>query len=795
MAAIVNQSYGATPALPRPLAAVPVDGAIVTIEIYQGSNIVGTTTADRRGNWRRSFSLDDGSYQIKFIGFHRPVGENFSGQYAKPTNLEVVSISVESEPSEPTGDIGATGPAGPSGPTGPSGPQGLTGEGVTGDTGPQGVTGLQGPTGPGGSGTGGPGVTGDTGPQGEKGDTGDAGSPGAQGDTGDTGPSGSDGITGPTGPVGDACDLEVGTPADGQWDDGLFAWESTTATCEALDNLNEVLASLAPPPAPDLSEISMADTGVTGKISWGASHSVGSYADVSGGLDGSSTLDVNGTFVNNDGQRKGIFNDSTTMNGDLNPNATHAYAYDDGAFTIGDGTAPGTLKLYVNGSLIHSVSLVGDPTGSDLNVNGSGFTSLTAAKSVEFDNGDPFNLFKYKTGSWIVVPADQRDGWNYVHVIHTIGGSDSETNYFEWVVDDDTTAVTYTAENQGSLAMAGSDYLSGVQYHTSGQVNSYSLTLNNLHRNTWKTTNAITHPTSINCGFSPSSEAIDNIAGPNWEAQSQIITPTITLDNVRHLASSISYRTGVDRTVQSDNQQEPATNPGYEILMDPYIAGASGETNSADTFNAEGYRMPSNFSITSTSYSSGAGNGPSVWNSATSMVFSGGSAGYSDGLLVYNGAVRYPTQGANSGDFSTVADGPAGNPDYSGESNDRVYIRYFYNASTYQNFVFNFSVTSTSFVSVATGPSGNNVTAEILAPNTTQDGVGTIEWKDMVTPFTTEDAIGAYASTYGSTIPTDWGVSLGSRSTATSGNAIVIRITASSSWSGSINSVALTWDS
>lgn len=99
--ALVNQSYEGTTDQPRPLASVPVDGATVTIEIYSGSSIVGNTTADRRGNWRRSFSLDNGTYRIKFIGFHRPVGENFSGQYAKPTNLAYVTIQVSDVPPEP----------------------------------------------------------------------------------------------------------------------------------------------------------------------------------------------------------------------------------------------------------------------------------------------------------------------------------------------------------------------------------------------------------------------------------------------------------------------------------------------------------------------------------------------------------------------------------------------------------------------------------------------------------------------------------------------------------------------
>jgi hypothetical protein len=162
----------------------------------------------------------------------------------------------------------------------------------------------------------------------------------------------------------------------------------------------------------------------------------------------------------------------------------------------------------------------------------------------------------------------------------------------------------------------------------------------------------------------------------------------------------------------------------------------------------------------------------------------------------------YPTQGLDAGDFRNVADGNAaggpttvggysGNPNYNAASGNRTYLRYFYVGNAKQNFTFNFTVTSTSFVSVATGPSGNNLTVELLAPNTTSNGGSTV-WKDMVTAYTTDNAVGAFAASYGATIPTSWGASLGTKSTATSGNAIVIRITAASGWTGSINNITLT---
>ncbi len=174
-----------------------------------------------------------------------------------------------------------------------------------------------------------------------------------------------------------------------------------------------------------------------------------------------------------------------------------------------------------------------------------------------------------------------------------------------------------------------------------------------------------------------------------------------------------------------------------------------------------------------------------------------------DGLLVYDGELIYPTQAVLSGDFRSVTDGGSityaysapDNPNYSaGTTGNRVYLCYFYDSSTHQNFNFDFTISGTTFVSVATGPSGTtNVTCELLAPNTTED-TGVVEFKDMVTAHDSNDNhIGCYASTYGSTIPTNWGVTIGGKSTATSGNAIVIRITASSSWTGNISNITCTF--
>lgn len=574
----------------------------------------------------------------------------------------------------------------------------------------------------------------------------------------------------------------IGQAEDGSYADGLFSdFTPLTPVGTAIDRINEVLLGLAPPPAPALDQISTTDSGVTGKLSFGAAHAIATYTNV-GTQDGGAAVDVDGTFSNS-GDRKGIFTATNVFNGVLNDDVTaHAYSYP--ADSFGNANL-GTLKLEVNGTVIHSVDLTSFGSGNSLNGNGSGF-NLSAATSVSFPDATPFALFKYRTGTYTIAVADQRNGFNYVRVIHTTTG-DSITNWFGWVNDGDTTATTFSSLSFSGLSMTGSAFLSGVQYHTGGTA-TYNATISNHHRNTYSSSgSAITHPTLTNCTIPTTS--VNAAASPNWEATTQVLAQTATANASRILDGDFSANTTVDRTVQTDSSSS-VTNGGFRLLVDTNIASPSSETDLIDSFNGEGYRMRSNLSLTSTaSYATGPNNSPADWDSTVSLV--SGTAGY-DGLLVTNSALRYPTQGANGGNFGAITNGPASNPNYSAASGNRTYLRYFFVGTGKQNFNLNLGVSSVTFVSVATGPSGNNLTMEILAPNTTQNGSGTVQFKDAVVAYTDNDAIGCFSATHGATIPTNWGVTLGTRSTATSASVIVCRITAAAAWTGNIGSITLT---
>lgn len=578
----------------------------------------------------------------------------------------------------------------------------------------------------------------------------------------------------------------IGTPEDGTYTDGLFTdFTGTTKIGTVVDRFNEVLKALAPPPAPSLSLISYATAnGANGNLSFGSSNTIAGYSNVGTDI-GGFALDVNSGF--NVGSRlKGIYAPTAISGVIAGGTSAHAYAYP--ASSFGDANQ-GTLRLDVNGTIVHTVDLSSFSSGSSLNAKGSGF-SLSAATSVKFQDGSPLDLFKYRTGSWSVAVLDQRNGWNYLRVSHQVSPSLTRvTNYFEWLNDAETTVVTFSGSALRDLTLTGSRYLSGVRYYTGGSA-LYDISFQNAYKNTYNSSSsAISHPTTFNCSVVDASlpSTTDQNKVVNIVGKQVVISPE---SQNRILGGDISVSTRVLRTVQNAATSS-LTSGGWKILLDNNTSLA---TALIEDFEGEGYRQKSSLNIQSLSYGPGVNSGPANWDSTEPL---------SDGLLVYQGALQYPLQGLSGGDFRNTADGNpngptlpggySGNPNYSSMSGEKVYLRYFNTGNAKQNFILNITSTQTNFVAASNrgNLTGNNVTLEILAPNLTVDDAGQVEWKDCVTPYTIDSDIGAYGATYGSSIPTNWGVTLGTKSTANSAFTVVVRITASQSWVGKISHITL----
>lgn len=587
----------------------------------------------------------------------------------------------------------------------------------------------------------------------------------------------------------------IGSPEDGSYADGLFKdLAPSTPIGTAVDRFNEVLAALAPPPAPDLANIGYSSSlGSAGELSFGTSNPIVGFTNVP-------LKNVNDTFsalAGNSNEEKGIYGTSiTTKTGTIAESVTADPGVPTPAYpakSFGDGEK-GFLQLFVDNNPlpIHQVNLATFTSGSSLNGNGSGFTNISAATNVSFPSGTTLSLFKYRTGltpgtaiNWTIAAADQVAGYNKAWVVHTNGSFTRTTNAFSWVNDTNASATTFSTEFLTSLSLTGSKYISGVQYHTGGSA-TYSATIDNPYRNTYMSGSSITHSASTNLTIT-SSSLPDLALSAGVEAGTHSFSKTATISATRILNGSITGKTSVTRTRSSLNGTSTGSSMSG-LLLDTVAASS---TNTNEQFNDELFRVASNLSLTNTSGYNSGGN-DALWDQTQSLI--SGSAGHNSGLLVYNGTLRYPKNttgtGVTNGSFNSVTLGPGGNPNYSTASGNRTYLRYFFDSSSRQNFKLNVTSSGTTFVPTTTGLSATNVHMEILAPNTTQDALSNIEFKDACVGFTNIDAKGCLNGTL---TPTDWNLTLGSRGTSTSGLCIIIRITASDLWTGTIDNIQLTW--
>jgi hypothetical protein len=574
----------------------------------------------------------------------------------------------------------------------------------------------------------------------------------------------------------------IGAAEDASYTDGLFTdFTDTTPVGTAVDRFNELFKSLAPSPAPNLSIATSSTSGVSGKLSSDGTHTIPSFTNVP-------TTSINDSYSVS-GNIRGILNGSTAITATLAQNVAPGYAnsrpYPNYAFGDAD---KGSLHLEVNGVVVHTIDLTTFASGSSLNANGSGF-NLSAATSVQFDNGNSLDLFKYRTGTLTIAAASMQSGYNTARVRHEYAtGLYRDTNATSWVVDSDATATSFSAITFDGLSLTGSKYLSGVRYYTGGTAN-YSFTISNAYKNTYSSSASAISYTGTNC--TATSSAIPTTT--SYTADVAVTNKVATINASRLMNEAISIRASVLRTVQTT--QQTTLSSISNILLDN-VADDATITN--ETFNGEGFRIHNGIVLTDTSYGSGTAGASSYdWDSTQNLI--SGNSNHNNGLLVSGGSLTYPKVTSHlaaitNGNFSTPANGYAGNPDYSAASGTRTYYRYFYDAAARSNFRINVTATSTTFVSVATGASANNLTFEVLAPNTTVNGGGTVVWKDAVTPHSGNDTdVGCYAATFGSTIPTNWGATLGTKNTSTSGKVIVVKITASAAWTGRIDNIAITW--
>lgn len=601
---------------------------------------------------------------------------------------------------------------------------------------------------------------------------------------GTSGYSGYSGFSGTT-------NVYLGDPTTGNYSSGLFPWvANVTLIADAEQSVNEVLAALAPSPAPVYSAYNISQTGVNGKLSYGSSNPLAGVTSVTGiGTTApvSTAVDTDGSFTAS-GMRKGIFGTSTTSwTGTLNSQVTAgagtpSNAYPQYSFLCDNGQ--GNLYIYVNDDVVpkHTLDLSTFSSGNSLNANGTGFSNVSALTSELFPNGTQFTLFKYRTANLVINTNDCRDGWNWVRVTQIVGASTRPTiNYYgDFVRDANTTATTFSSESMSSFAGSGSKYLSGIQYYTGGSA-TYTVTISNLYKNTYySSSDALAYGNNSTPLQSVANESLGNSGGNTSLTVVPSKTVNITTSGIRlnpTAGSTITLKTTAKRTVQST-----ATSTGASvtnILVDNVSASS---TITVEDFNDETYRLPSN-----SDFDAQATGTTGSWTSSNSIK-DAGSAGYNDGLQVYNSTLVIP-----SINFSTITNGPS-NLDYStGVSGTRTYYRFFTMATARSNFTITVSGTATPRAYSYSMTNGtNDMKIAIKLPNSGGEGTG---WMDPTALFATAawtDGSGCLNSGTFS-MNSAMSITVGTKSTGspTVNGKVFLRITVPQGWTGSLTTISL----
>jgi hypothetical protein len=600
----------------------------------------------------------------------------------------------------------------------------------------------------------------------------------------------------------------IGPAEDGSYEDGLFKdFTPSTPIGTPIDRFNEILLALAPPPAPNLRNANCENSsGVTAYLSFGASNDRGGYLPSyvsSNTAAGFSAVDVNGSYApatSGDNIRKGIYKKDTIINGILNNNVssnvfnTGVVNYVSKAFGNGD---TGELRLYVNNTLIHSINLssagigAGSPgagTGTHLNANGSGFINLSSAGSAYLSTSVEFPAFKHRTGKYQIGVADQRRGWNYARVVHVVGATQYQTNYVEWINDDDSSTLQASG---GSLSFTGdgSTKLSGVEYYNAASL-SYNVKIYNhykyvydLSNVTLTATNTSNAASNLYYSFpSQSKSTIDISAGENH-------TKVLNVSSQSNLIADYFLNGSVEVGVNVSHPLKASIVNGgrYSVSQILIYKLTNTSSNLIETFRAENYRLKAGSYDTQAAVADSANS----WDSSIHML---STAGYSDGLQFYNQLLVSPKNTVNGGNFLGMSHGPSGNPNYSTITGTRTFYRKFLNSTGVSQYDLSLSLNgSSTIVDSSTSLNASRIKLSVKIP-------GKTGWMDVALPYvfgaSYGDGSGLHTSngilSFNSSLSAINYLNLGNLS-IDSNEYIVVKIEADATWTGNVSLMSVTF--
>jgi len=412
--------------------------------------------------------------------------------------------------------------------------------------------------------------------------------PGPQGPEGPPGAPGAAGPAGPAGPSGAtvADMIPLGLPTDGTFQSGIFLFDASTITTDAIDDLNGLLLAIAPAPPGSLS----GDLVYSGPIKYSAILPTGLSAGLwyqNGRVAGNTITDYvvgNAYTLSNS---PGTFKCGSTFGGDVGL-LTH---YDNGI---------GTYSRYLSS---------GVGTTGDLQVS-----SITVYNSIWHDASAQINY------------TQANPGFRSHSLLYTVGVSNQQTNNTYFWYDNSNLAPSISAFSVTQNTLSSTRYLSGIRYYSTGDVFNFSASIANLANQAIRPTNPLSYSMP---GFNNVDVAIN---GASF-AYNQVYSLSTTVA----LNASNSYSINAVGTVvgrKPNGSSTTGVSASNNVLVDTYSPTYS--TGGNITMFDENYRFP-----LSTNFSVVPGSVTGNWTSSAPLTNGNGQ--------LYNSVWAYPTLNFTSG--------------------------------------------------------------------------------------------------------------------------------------------------
>lgn len=605
----------------------------------------------------------------------------------------------------------------------------------------------------------------------------------------------------------------IGVAEDGSYADGILDdLTSSTPIGTAVDRFNEVIKNLAPQQPPAVSSLTSDSTGVTVKLSWGDSNNNIMY-----NLVDNSTLnpdvDVNEVMYATGSTRLGLLNDDlmVIINGDVPASDTGSYIAN--AFS---NASTGYLKLFLNDDEIDSLDLDSASTGATVGDNG--IISVSAVKNVLTAENKPFKNYTYRTASFTVLKENFEDGYNYIKVEHW-KGSVASTNYLDFVYDSNTDQIavkpaTTPKFTNIDLPTGSTKYISGVKYNTAGTAE-YTINVNNVYSNVYSADDTafdynltnLTQPTEIvfsgdhvvpTTGYTTE---LPNIvaSGANAQDTNIIIRSTHNIQANRILGTGTTASSIIGLSMDfvhpiSDKSVSAIGNTSRTgFLFDSLTQTPNLES---EDFIGETYRVK-DVAYNSTTWAD-VNNGVYDWDSSENLVT--GGAGYTTGLLVFDGKLMYPNSpmlddyGIANGKFDVLSLAPNGNPDYTLSSGFKKYVRRFKSSNGSSLSTLSFRIGYTGDVSnfentYAGSPAGQQIKVEFMVKRV--NGITRGWYNPFATASSNPDGISIIGSPSTDGNYVDLTTTLNTLRVGIN-DIILLRVTVNNNWASYINNLAIT---